>query len=394
MAQFEVEAGENIEGVDPDLIALLREAASYYPGAKVIVTDGLASRSSTPNHPRGRAVDVKLVDANGRELPNLRNASTFREYEQFAQTARAIQQAKYPDLNDKFAWGGYFRQGVAFDQMHFDIGGNRGAYGGWDTGLNASGRARLSGAESRPYNASATWYAPQQGGTPAATATRAMSMGIVPQPVGPQPVRIQAGTSGGAANRNAMAAARAAAPVQSLGMPAKPTKTVGMGLAAPAGQTAKSLFAGAINPPQAVAAPGQREPFRPIGGLFAGLFGLGQQQPQAKSAMGITSPGLSLSRGSPHTAKVQNIQTKLNSLGYNSGPVDGDFGPVTERAVRTFQRDKGLEEDGVVGPKTSYALDKRDRLGEGGGSESKSFHRSEEKSGGGFWADFRDSFKR
>ncbi len=32
--------------------------------------------------------------------------------------------------------------------------------------------------------------------------------------------------------------------------------------------------------------------------------------------------------------------------------VDGDFGPNTEKAVKQFQKDRGLNEDGIVGSKT------------------------------------------
>lgn len=52
------------------------------------------------------------------------------------------------------------------------------------------------------------------------------------------------------------------------------------------------------------------------------------------------------------------LQTKLQSLGYNLGSwgVDGDFGRATQSAVMAFQRDRGLVQDGVCGPKTWAAL--------------------------------------
>ena len=52
---------------------------------------------------------------------------------------------------------------------------------------------------------------------------------------------------------------------------------------------------------------------------------------------------------------VRELQTGLNKLGCTLR-VDGRFGPVTEEAVITFQREHGLEADGVVGPKTWDAL--------------------------------------
>ncbi|HEX8698370.1 MAG TPA: peptidoglycan-binding protein, partial [Myxococcaceae bacterium] len=52
--------------------------------------------------------------------------------------------------------------------------------------------------------------------------------------------------------------------------------------------------------------------------------------------------------GAPVTA----LQKRLNQLGFNAGAADGQFGPKTTEAVKSFQRAKGLTADGVVGPKT------------------------------------------
>ena len=46
----------------------------------------------------------------------------------------------------------------------------------------------------------------------------------------------------------------------------------------------------------------------------------------------------------------------LNAAGYNSGPVDGRFGPVTYRAVTRYQQAKRLFVDGIVGRQTGTAL--------------------------------------
>lgn len=49
---------------------------------------------------------------------------------------------------------------------------------------------------------------------------------------------------------------------------------------------------------------------------------------------------------------VKDLQTYLNSHGYNCGTPDGSFGAKTKAAVILFQKAKGLTADGVVGPKT------------------------------------------
>lgn len=52
---------------------------------------------------------------------------------------------------------------------------------------------------------------------------------------------------------------------------------------------------------------------------------------------------------------VRELQFALNKFGY-ALTVDGDFGARTERAVIAFQQARGLNPDGVAGPKTWAAL--------------------------------------
>jgi Transglycosylase SLT domain/Putative peptidoglycan binding domain len=55
----------------------------------------------------------------------------------------------------------------------------------------------------------------------------------------------------------------------------------------------------------------------------------------------------------PHVAGAQ---VALRSHGVYGGPIDGIRGPLTRRAVRTFQRRHGLRVDGVVGRRTRAEL--------------------------------------
>ncbi|WP_041720738.1 peptidoglycan-binding protein [Alkaliphilus metalliredigens] len=51
------------------------------------------------------------------------------------------------------------------------------------------------------------------------------------------------------------------------------------------------------------------------------------------------------------------IQSKLNSLGYDCGVVDGIMGLKTKAAIKAFQKDNDLTVDGIVGPQTRKALE-------------------------------------
>ncbi|HVU74483.1 MAG TPA: peptidoglycan-binding domain-containing protein, partial [Mycobacteriales bacterium] len=54
--------------------------------------------------------------------------------------------------------------------------------------------------------------------------------------------------------------------------------------------------------------------------------------------------------------RVVALQHLLASAGHPAGPLDGHLGPRTDAAVRAFQREHALVEDGYVGPRTALAL--------------------------------------
>jgi N-acetylmuramoyl-L-alanine amidase len=53
---------------------------------------------------------------------------------------------------------------------------------------------------------------------------------------------------------------------------------------------------------------------------------------------------------------VGTLQSLLGKLGFDCGRVDGIFGALTARALEDFQRNCGLEVDGICGPSTAKAL--------------------------------------
>ena len=56
------------------------------------------------------------------------------------------------------------------------------------------------------------------------------------------------------------------------------------------------------------------------------------------------------------------LQNALNGCGYEPLKLDGDFGQNTTKVVKIFQKDMGLDVDGVVGENTWEALDKHKKL--------------------------------
>ena len=53
---------------------------------------------------------------------------------------------------------------------------------------------------------------------------------------------------------------------------------------------------------------------------------------------------------------IKKVQEALAARGYAPGPIDGRAGPKTQKAIRLFQQDSGLDPDGQVGSLTENRL--------------------------------------
>jgi N-acetylmuramoyl-L-alanine amidase len=55
---------------------------------------------------------------------------------------------------------------------------------------------------------------------------------------------------------------------------------------------------------------------------------------------------------------IPDLQFRLQSIGYYNLPIDKNFGSATRSAVQRFQKNNGIQSDGVVGPRTWAKLKK------------------------------------
>lgn len=61
----------------------------------------------------------------------------------------------------------------------------------------------------------------------------------------------------------------------------------------------------------------------------------------------------------PKETDLKQIQSALKKAGFDPGPIDGKMGPRTKKAIKEFQKSKGLVQNGKVGPKTWRELHKQ-----------------------------------
>jgi len=88
---------------------------------------------------------------------------------------------------------------------------------------------------------------------------------------------------------------------------------------------------------------------------------------EGDGALGNKNKGQMHYRGSDKEEQVKTLQQMLVALGYDVGPagIDGKFGDDTESAVKAFQENNTdwegtpLKNDGLVGPRTSDALNRK-----------------------------------
>ncbi len=99
----------------------------------------------------------------------------------------------------------------------------------------------------------------------------------------------------------------------------------------------------------------RRRPYSLIAGFCRPPYGQNGTQPQDQGQGQDVPPFPGLTRRGSTGDAVRQVQQRLADHGWII-TVDGDFGPDTERVVREFQSNKGLEVDGVVGPITWSAL--------------------------------------
>lgn len=92
---------------------------------------------------------------------------------------------------------------------------------------------------------------------------------------------------------------------------------------------------------------------------------------EVKEEAAAESPRPDLLKKGMSDDRVLDLQTKLKSLGYYDGSLDGNFGTGTLLAVIDFQASNGLTADGVAGPQTLQVMQDSPAVANRGASGSR-----------------------
>ncbi|MGH7197223.1 MAG: peptidoglycan-binding domain-containing protein [Candidatus Omnitrophota bacterium] len=76
--------------------------------------------------------------------------------------------------------------------------------------------------------------------------------------------------------------------------------------------------------------------------------------PQAAAPIAPLEPAATTTQA---LSRDRQIQTALKNAGIYQGNIDGKIGPMTKKAIESFQANNGLKVDGKVGPRTWAALE-------------------------------------
>jgi peptidoglycan hydrolase-like protein with peptidoglycan-binding domain len=95
------------------------------------------------------------------------------------------------------------------------------------------------------------------------------------------------------------------------------------------------------------------------GNTGGGDDGFGSDDSRFGGGLGVASAGPGAALSGMSVAAVRTLQSDLAQLGYFHHGVTGYYGPVTTGAVKRFQRSAGLQIDGIWGPQSASALQRR-----------------------------------
>lgn len=106
-----------------------------------------------------------------------------------------------------------------------------------------------------------------------------------------------------------------------------------------------------------------------------------QSQSQSQSAM-PSGKGSEQHAQAQSSDVVRQVQQELKQKGINAGPVDGQWGPLTEQGVRQFQKSQNLQTSGQLDEQTLAALGIQEQSSATGGSKTGGSQSGSSASGG------------